>query len=332
MKLSFFTVQDHYPDRTRSVADLYNAVIALAEQAEALGYDGFFSAEHHFHEYGAVPNPAVLLAAIAQRTKRIRLGSAIATLPFHNPINVAEAYAMVDVLSGGRLTLGVGSGYLKHEFAGYGVDGAEKRERFDEGLAILRRLLNGERVTFEGKFTRLNDVAINVRPLQATVPIHVGVLNKEAMFHVGRAGHQVMCVPYASVDRMDEVPGMVAAYQKGRSEAGLDPADTGLWSFHTHVAESDAVCRQECEGPFDLYVATRLYAKQQTYDDILKSGLSLFGSVEQVVDKLVRLHEMGIRHVVALQNFGLMPQDRVMNAMRLLTKEVLPRVRARLAV
>jgi alkanesulfonate monooxygenase SsuD/methylene tetrahydromethanopterin reductase-like flavin-dependent oxidoreductase (luciferase family) len=332
MKLSFFTVQDHYPGRARSVAELYDAVLTLAETAEALGYDSFFSAEHHFHEYGVVPNPAVLLAAIAQRTKRIRLGSAIATLPFHNPINVAEAYAMVDVLSGGRLVLGVGSGYLKHEFAGYAVEGAEKRERFDEGLAILRRLLTGERVTFDGKFTRLTDVAINVRPLQHEVPIYVGVLAKEAIYHVGRAGHRVMCVPYASVDRLDEVAGMVEAYKNGRAEAGLDPAETGLWTFHTHVAESNAACRDEVEAAFDLYVATRLYAKSQTYDDILKSDLALFGSVEHVVDKLVRLHQMGIRHVVALQNFGLMPQDRVRNAMRLLAQEVMPRVRARLGV
>ena len=329
MQLSFFTVQDHYPGQPRSIGALYGTVIALAERAEALGYDTFFSAEHHFHEYGVVPNPAVLLAAIAQRTKRLRLGSAIATLPFHNPVNVAEAYAMVDVLSGGRLVLGVGSGYLKHEFAGYGIDGAEKRERFDEALAILRRLLAGERVTFAGKFTQLQDVAINVPPIQKPVPIYVAVLNKEAMIHVGRHGHDVMCVPYASVDRFDEVAGMVAAYRQGRAEAGLDPSRTGLWTFHTHVAESDEACRREAEAAFDLYVATRLYAKQQTYADILRSGLALFGSVDTVTEKLVRLHDMGIRHVVALQNFGLMPQERVENAMRLLATEVMPRVRAR---
>src|SRR5262249_41657740 len=153
---------------------------------------------------------------------------------------------------------------------------------FDEGLAILRRLLAGERVTFTGKFTGLSDVAINVLPLQQPVPIYVAVLNKEAIYHVGRAGHQVMAVPYASVDKLDQVGEMVAAYQKGRREAGRDPADTGLWTFHTHVAESDAACRRECEAPFDLYVATRLYAKQQTYDDILGSELSLFGSVDRV--------------------------------------------------
>ncbi|HEX9461778.1 MAG TPA: LLM class flavin-dependent oxidoreductase [Alphaproteobacteria bacterium] len=330
MRLSFFTVQDHYPGRPRSVPELYKAVVALAERADELGYDAFFSAEHHFHEYGVVPNPAVLLSAIAQRTTKLRLGSAIATLPFHNPVNVAEAYAMVDVLSGGRLVLGVGSGYLKHEFAGYGIDGAEKRERFDEALAVLRRLLAGERVTFDGKFVKLTDVAINVVPVQTRVPIYVAVLNKDAMIHVGRHGHDVMCVPYASVDRLDEVAGMVEAYRQGRREAGLDPAETGLWTFHTHVAASDAACRREAEAAFNLYVATRLYAKQQVYDDALRSGLVLFGSVETVADKLVRLHGMGIRHVVALQNFGLMPQDQVEAAMRLMAHEVMPRVRARI--
>jgi len=331
LRLSFFTVQDHYPGRARSVAGLYQSVLALADQAEILGYDTFFSAEHHFHEYGVVPHPAVLLSAIAQRTRRLRLGSAIATLPFHNPVNLAEAYAMLDVLSGGRLVLGVGSGYLKHEFAGYGVDPAEKRERFDEALPILRRLLAGERVTVNGKFTALTDVGLNVLPVQTPVPIYVAVLAKDALIHVGRAGHDVMCVPYASVDRLDDVAAMVDAYRTGRREAGLDPAETGLWTFHTHVAESDAACRREAEEAFNLYVATRLYAKQQTYDDILESRLGIFGSVDRVVDRLVELYGMGIRHIVALQNFGLMAQERVVSAMRLLTREVMPRVEARLA-
>jgi len=330
MRLSFFTVQDHYPDRRRSVPEIYDAVIRLAEHADALGYDTFFSAEHHFHEYGVVPNPAVLLATLAQRTKRVRLGSAIATLPFHNPINVAEAYAMVDVLSGGRLVLGVGSGYLKHEFAGYGIDGAEKRERFDEGLTILRRLLAGERVTMQGRFNRLDEVMLNTLPLQSPVPIYVAVLNKDALYHVGRQGNDVICVPYASVDRFEDVRAMVESYRSGRREAGLDPASTGLWTFHTHVAETEEQCRREAEAAFNLYVETRLYAKRQTYDDILRSALALFGSVEQVADKIVRLHGMGIRHIVALQNFGLMPQDRVRAAMELMARAVMPEVEARI--
>ena len=121
MKMSIFSVQDH-PSAPRSLGQLYGQVLEQARQAERLGYDTFWVAEHHFHEYGAVPNPAVFLAALSQQTRRLRLGTAISILTFHNPLTVAENYALVDQLSQGRLSLGVGSGYLKHEFEGYDVD------------------------------------------------------------------------------------------------------------------------------------------------------------------------------------------------------------------
>jgi alkanesulfonate monooxygenase SsuD/methylene tetrahydromethanopterin reductase-like flavin-dependent oxidoreductase (luciferase family) len=332
LRLSVFSVQDHYPSRPRSVAQLYGEVIAQAEDAERLGYEIFFSAEHHFHEYGVVPNPAVMLAALAQRTTRLKLGPAISILTFHHPLNVAESYAMVDVLSGGRLVLGVGSGYLKHEFEGYCIDGAEKRERFDEGLAILRAALTGQRFSFKGKFTTVDNVQLNVAPVQQPVPIYTAILKREGAYHVGKNGQNIICVPYASVDHLDEVAGLVADFRKGRAEAGLAPSpDDSLWTFHTHVAESEAQCRREAEAAFNLYVETRLYAKRQTYDDILASELGLFGSVDAVADKLVRLHEMGIRHVVTLQNFGLMPAASVRRSMELMAHEVLPRALERIA-
>ena len=332
MRLSIFSVQDHYPGRDRTVPELYDQVIAQAELAERLGYDTFFVAEHHFHEYGAVPNPAVMLSTLAQRTRRLRLGSAISILTFHHPLTVAESYAMVDVLSGGRLTLGVGSGYLRHEFEGYRIDPAEKRERFDENLAVLKRALAGERITFDGRYTKLESVQINVLPVQRPVPVYVAILNKLGAYHVGRQGNAILCVPYASADRFDEIGPMIAEYRKGRAEAGLAAADDdGAYCFHTHVAETDEQCRREAAEAFDLYVATRLYAKRQVYDDILRSGLGLFGSVETVVDKMVRMHEMGVRHVLTLQNFGLMRPELVHNSMRLMAEKVLPRVRRRLA-
>src|SRR6478609_6894532 len=182
MRMSIFSVQDHYPTQARTVPELYKQILAQAELADQLGYDTFWVAEHHFHEYGAVPNPAIMLASIAQRTKRLRLGTAISILTFHNPLTVAESYAMVDVLSGGRLVYGVGSGYLPHEFAGYRIDPSEKRDRFDENLAIVRRLLAGERVTADGKFGKVDAVALNVVPVQREVPIYVAVLRREAAF------------------------------------------------------------------------------------------------------------------------------------------------------
>ncbi|HEY0525996.1 MAG TPA: LLM class flavin-dependent oxidoreductase [Stellaceae bacterium] len=330
--MSIFSVQDHYPGRERTVAELYRQVIAQAELAETLGYDTFFVAEHHFHEYGVVPNPAVMLSTLAQRTQRLKLGTAISILTFHNPLTVAESYAMVDVLSGGRLVLGVGSGYLKHEFAGYAIEPAEKRDRFDENLVLVKRLLSGERVSFEGRYNRLDAVQLNVQPLQREIPVYVAVLRREAAYHVGLQGHDLMCVPYASLDRFDEIADLVGEFRRGRaaSPRAASAENAAVVTLHTHVAESDAEARKLAADAFDLYVDTRLYAKKAVYDDIIASGLSLFGSVETVADKLVALHRAGVDHVSTLHNFGLLPEAHVHRSMRLLMEEVMPRVRDRI--
>ena len=334
MKYSLFSVQDHYSAQARTIGEFYREVMAQCELGEELGYDSFFVAEHHFHEYGTVPNPAVLLAALSQRTRRIRLGPAISVLTYHNPLTVAENYAMVDVLSGGRLVLGVGSGYLKHEFEGYRIDPAEKRDRFDENLEIFRRALAGETVVFEGKYRKLDGVAINVPTVQRPrPPLYIGILRMEAAFHVGLRGDNIMTVPYGSLERFEEIAGLVTEYRRGRAEAGLD-ADSGdaLFALHTSVAESDEEARRQAAASFDLYVKTRLYAKRQTYSDIVRSGLALFGSVETVAEKMVRLHNMGVRHVMSLQNFGNLPADAVRRSMQLFAEEVMPRVRKRLGL
>ena len=235
---------------------------------------------------------------------------------------------MVDLLAGGRLVLGVGSGYLRHEFEGFGIDPAEKRERFDESLMLVLRLLAGERVTHAGRFHRLNGVALNVLPLRPP-PVYVAILRREAAYHVGRKGQRIMSIPYATLDRLAEIEGVVQEFHKGRAEAGLAPEDDdAIFAFHAHVARTDAQARAEAAEAFDLYVATRLYARSQTYDDIIASGLALFGSVETVAEKLLRLHAFGIRHVALLPDFGLMPEPLVQRSMSLVASEVMPRVEA----
>lgn len=330
MRYSIFSVQDHYPDRARPLNRFYSETIDQAILAEQLGYDAFFVAEHHFHEYGVFPNPAVALANIAARTKALRLGTAVSILPFRNPLTVAEDYAMLDQLSGGRVILGVGSGYLAHEFAGFGVSGAEKRERFDEAVEVLKRALSGEAFSYAGKFNKLDNIAINVTPVQKPgIPIYVAVLRKEAAYFVGKQGHRLMNIPYASVDRFDEIAALVSEFKRGRTEAGLETDnDDMVFAFHTHVAESDAAAQQDAAEAFDLYVATRLYAKRQTYDDIMRSGLALFGSTETVAEKLAALHGMGIRHVMLLQNFGMLGHDKVCRSMARVAHEVMPRLNA----
>ncbi|HUK61022.1 MAG TPA: LLM class flavin-dependent oxidoreductase [Stellaceae bacterium] len=328
MRYSLFSVMDHHPSGARSVAEYYAQLFRAAAAAEALGYDALFVAEHHFHEYGVVPNPAVMLAALAQKTQRLRLGPAISTLTFHNPLIVAESYAMLDVLSAGRLVLGFGSGYLKHEFAGFGVSAEDKRARFDETLLLVRRLLAGERVSHRGAFHTIEDVALNVRPLQQpTPPIYVAALAREASYHIGRQGNRVMAIPYATAASFADVGELQNAYRRGQAEAGhAADADDAIYTFHCYVAESDEAARRDAAGPFDLYVATRLYARRQTYDDVLASGLALFGSAETVAGKIRELARMGIGHVALLMDFGLMPEEKVRRSMRAFAENVMPRV------
>jgi alkanesulfonate monooxygenase SsuD/methylene tetrahydromethanopterin reductase-like flavin-dependent oxidoreductase (luciferase family) len=335
-KLSIFSVLDHYPDRLRTVPQLYGEVIDQAVLADVLGYAGFFAAEHHFHPYGVVPNPSVLLSAIAQRTRHIRLGSAISTLTFHYPRTLAETFAMVDVLSGGRFVLGAGSGYLKHEFEGYGVAPEEKRDRFDECLRGVELLLSGERITFHGKYHHIDAVQLNVLPVQKPIPLYVAILRKEAAYHVGLQGKGLLTVPYGSIDRFDEIGPLIGEFRRGRGDAAQKASalpeilGDNIVCLHTHVAETDAEVRRVASAAFDLYVETRLYAKRMTFDDILRSGVCLFGSVDTVADKLCALAAMGIDHVMTLQNFGHLPAPEVEKSMRILIEQVMPKVRTRL--
>ena len=317
MRYSIFSVNDHHPRLPRTVPQLYGQLMRQCELAERLGYDTFFCAEHHFHEYGVVPDPAVMLSALAQRTQTIRLGTAISILTFHDPRRIAESYAMLDLMSGGRLVFGVGSGYLAHEFAGYGVDPKEKRERFNERLDVVKRLLGGETV---GK------AVLNVRPHEGRVPpIYVAVLARDAAFHVGRQGNRIFTVPYASCKDFEDIGTMLADYRRGRREAGLAADDDDhVFTLHTYVAQSDDEARSQCKAAYDLYVDTRLYAKKHVYEDILANGICLFGSVATVAQKMRRLHEMGIRHVATMHNFGALDPALVERSMTLFAREVMP--------
>ncbi len=328
IKFSLFSVHDHHPNLPRTQKQFYDETLAQCVLADQLGFDTFFVAEHHFHEYGIVPNPALFLAAAAQQTKQIRLGPAVSVLPFRNPLLVAEDYAMLDLLSNGRSVLGVGSGYLSHEFAGFNVEGKEKRERFDEALYVLKQALQGERITFKGKYHEINDVGINVLPVQRPhPPVYVAVLRQEAAYHVGRQGNPLISIPYASVASFDEIAPLILSYHQGRAESdAASVKHDAIVGFHTYVAKSDAAAREEAADAFDLYVATRLYARRQTYDDIIDSGLALFGSVETVTDKLVRLYQMGVRHVAMLYNFGKLDDKLVRRSIERMAYEVGPKV------
>jgi alkanesulfonate monooxygenase SsuD/methylene tetrahydromethanopterin reductase-like flavin-dependent oxidoreductase (luciferase family) len=331
MRYSVFSVNDHHPDLPRSIAQLYAQVMQQCDLGEALGYDTFFCAEHHFHEYGVVPDPAVMLSAIAQRTKRIRLGTAISILTFHDPRRIAETYAMLDMMSGGRFVFGVGSGYLPHEFTGFDANPAEKRDRFNENLDLVKRLMGGEALSYQGKFSKSEKVALNVRPHGDRVPpIYVAVLAREAAYHVGKQANRIFTVPYASCKNFEDIGIMLADYRKGRAEIGLAADDDDhVFTLHTYVADTDEEAKRQCKEAYDLYVNTRLYAAKHVYEDIIANGICLFGSVETVTEKMCRLHRMGIRHVSTMHNFGALAPELVERSMTKFAREVMPAVAER---
>ena len=331
MRYSVFSVNDHHPRLARTVPQLYAQVMRQCELAESLGYDTFFCAEHHFHEYGVVPDPAVMLSALAQRTRRIRLGSAISILTFHDPRRIAETYSMVDLMSGGRLVFGVGSGYLAHEFVGYGIEPKEKRDRFNEALDIVRRLMAGETLSYKGHYSASDKVVLNVLPHDGRVPpIYVAVLARDAAYHVGRQKNRIFTVPYASCKDFADIGRMLEEFRNGLHDAGLESHDDDhVFTLHTYVAKTDEEAKQHAKAAYDLYVDTRLYAKKHVYEDIIANGINLFGSVETVAEKVAGLHAMGIRHVATMHNFGCLDPQLVERSMTLFAREVMPSLKIR---
>src|ERR671933_278109 len=143
-----------YSPGERPPFDVYfQQILEQVQLAEELGFECWWFTEHHFLLYGgAVPNPAVMLAAAAARTSRIRLGSAISILPLRHPLQTAEDYAMVDVTARGRLEFGMGLGNTAVDYRHYGVPREESRARFEEAAEIVTRAWAGERFSYAGRF------------------------------------------------------------------------------------------------------------------------------------------------------------------------------------
>ena len=327
LRFGIFSVADHYPaELPRTSGQFFGELLDQVEAAEQLGFDSFWVAEHHFHEYGAIPSPPIWLAAAAQRTRRIRLGAAVVVLPFRNPLQVAEDYAMVDVLSGGRLNLGAGSGYLRHEFEGFGVNLEEKRDRFDEALDVVLRAWTGERVSYEGRFHTVRDVKLNVVPLQRPrPPVWIAVLRNEAAPHVGKRGFPMMTIPYATTETLAELADTVTAFRAAFVDAGGDPKDATVpFGLHAYCADSVERATAEAKAAMDRYVRTRLYAKQRPYELLVEKGLIAFGSPADVI-RVARLYEQaGLTDFLAITNFGGLAHATVLRSMELMAKHVLP--------
>jgi alkanesulfonate monooxygenase SsuD/methylene tetrahydromethanopterin reductase-like flavin-dependent oxidoreductase (luciferase family) len=221
----------------------------------------------------------------------------------------------------------VGSGYLKHEYAGFNLDPEEKRARFEEALEVLLRAWTGERFSYEGRYHRVRDVQLNVRPLQRPrPPIWVATLRADSAPRIGAQGHPVMLIPYASAETLAEMAAGVAAYRSAFVGAGgLPAAATVPFGFHLHCAESTVQAREEARECMERYVRTRLYAVQRPFETLVEQNVVAFGDPEEIV-RVARLYEAaGFTQLLAINNFGGLPHKRVLRSMELLARHVLPR-------
>ncbi len=155
MEFAVFALPTYYKDRDGTQQAFMQRTIDFLVLAEELGYDSVWANEHHFHPFGGmIPSPAVMLAALSQRTKRVRLGTSVAVLPLHNPLEVAEQFAMVDLMSGGRLEFGVGRGFVAYDFEVHGVPIDEGQDRTMESLDIIIKAWSGEKFSHEGQYCK----------------------------------------------------------------------------------------------------------------------------------------------------------------------------------
>jgi alkanesulfonate monooxygenase SsuD/methylene tetrahydromethanopterin reductase-like flavin-dependent oxidoreductase (luciferase family) len=172
---------------------LYKTQLNEIARLDELGYDNIWLTEHHFVEDGYNPSVLPLAAAIAVRTSRIRIGTFVLLLPFHNAVRVAEDAIAVDILSNGRFDLGVGQGYRAEEFAALNIPRASRSVRLDEAITLIHRLFGEREVTFEGKYIRVKGMTLHPRPVQTGgPPIWIGCRTAKATERAARMGFHLL--------------------------------------------------------------------------------------------------------------------------------------------
>jgi len=186
----------------RPAADLYAETLDVIAWSESAGFAGAWVPEHHLAEDGYMPAPLIALAAIAARTKTIKLGSAIALAPLYHPVRFAEECAVLDIVANGRLEMALAIGYRRRETEAYGVDFGKRGSRFDEFLHIVRALWAGETVSFEGAHFNVKNASLMPPSPRGQIPLYIGGFAEKALARVakyadGYFGNEEVCGLYA---------------------------------------------------------------------------------------------------------------------------------------
>jgi len=172
----------------RPWAKYYAEVLDVIEWTEQAGFSNAWIPEHHLADDGYMPSPLVTIGAIASRTKTLKLGSGIALAPLYHPVRFAEDCAVLDIISDGRIEMGLGIGYRRRETKAYGVDSTKRGKMFDEWLEIVTRLWAGETVDFDGKFYSIEGAKIMPPAPRGRIPLYIGGFSDKAMQRVAKYG------------------------------------------------------------------------------------------------------------------------------------------------
>ena len=331
MKFGIFVFGDNPPQIGRSNQKYYEEVLTMAEWAEELGFDSFWLGEHHFYWYGTCVSPPMVIAALGQRTKKIRLGPAVAVPAFHNPLVLAEEYAFADNLCGGRLDFGLGSGFSPVEFNTFGITIEEAKERFREATDIILKAWRQDEFSYQGKYYQFENVSLYMKPLQKPMPpTWMAASSDDTLVRAGELGLPIMGIPFARSNTIHDVKAKNDLFKESYVRAGHKGTPDIMVALHVCLqrSEEDAVklARPHFARVVDyLKTSRRPGAKVPDLDNIKNEKLAIFTAPEDAVAILKDYEKIGVTHIICMVNFGGLPMPDVRRTLELMSKEVFPK-------
>jgi alkanesulfonate monooxygenase SsuD/methylene tetrahydromethanopterin reductase-like flavin-dependent oxidoreductase (luciferase family) len=346
MDFGYFTLSDnHYADNPRSANQFIADIADEALYAEQLGMSSAWIGEHHFNSLGVLSCPELVLALIAGRTRRIRLAPAVTVLPLHNPIRVAEQWATLDLLSGGRVDFAAGRGYDRREYRPFHVSFDDNQSIFEEGLEVVRRLWQAdERISHHGRHFAFDDVRITPTPLQRPIPTYVGSFSRPSIELAARLGCGVIVAPFAAVMTFGGLRQVCDLYHEACARAGTRPLRV-MCSYFTHFAETpgqEATQRarqiryyRECVIPalpsdprttpasYSYFVEMVERLQKVNPEDLTENSV-LLGSPARIIETLKKVEAAGVAEVICYFNVGMKPHTQVKEEMARFMEEVAP--------
>ncbi len=289
-------------------SDGYHHFINYVIEAERLGFSSVFLVEHHFTGFGQVSASLNLLSYLAARTERIRLGTAVVVLPWHNPVLVAEEAATLDLLSNGRLDFGVGKGYRPYEFSGFCIPQDEATARFDEAIDVIRRAWTSKgRFSYSGTRWHYDNIVVEPAPIQQPhPPFWLGAGSAESIQRAARDGYNLLLDQIAPVDVIID---RVRIFREECERVGraYDPmmvgVTRGLQIVHNEEERKRAIVtrREVLKNIGDLARgpgAERYHHIKDDADAFELDDAPLLGTPEEIVARLKRLEAGGIENVL----------------------------------